>query len=340
MSILVTAPPSLRCRSESNEQNTSSADFVHCGRLLAHDGNALSGHGTIVAADQLLASVSGLKVQYSQLYMVEPYKSKYFPKVGDVVVGRITSVQKARWKVDVNYRMSAILHLNNVNLPGGELRRKGLEDEVAMTEHLVVGDMVTAEVQQIKAKGQLQLHTRNLKYGKLGQGILVKTAATVLYNNRPLTRGSYRKIALAYANESKLYVFPSLVKPQKEYMHELFGVGVIIGCNGSIWISAGMSSDPDGGYSQDIISAIPMVKRLSMVRVAACIRLLAKNLICIYDISIIAAYKSSLSFKIKDLARPEISALLIPKVKQLIFDEEKQREKEAANEKVGRHTLV
>ncbi|RCN32672.1 hypothetical protein ANCCAN_21518 [Ancylostoma caninum] len=309
MSILVTAPPPLRCRSEGNEQNTSSADFVHCGRLLAHDGNALSGHGTIVAADQLLASVSGLKVQYSQLYMVEPYKSKYFPKVGDVVVGRIISVQKARWKVDVNYRMSAILHLNNVNLPGGELRRKDLEDEVAMTEHLVVGDMVTAEVQQMKAKGQLQLHTRNLKYGKLGQGILVK-------------------------------VFPSLVKPQKEYMHELFGIGVIIGCNGSIWISAGMSSDPDGGYSQDIILAIPMDKRLSMVRVAACIRFLAKNLICIYDISIIAAYKSSLSFKIKDLARPEISALLIPKVKQLIFDEEKQREKEAANEKVGRHTLV
>ncbi|EYC07018.1 hypothetical protein Y032_0072g650 [Ancylostoma ceylanicum] len=198
MSILVTAPPPLRCRSDSSEQNTSSADFVHCGRLLAHDGNALSGHGTFVAADQLLASVSGSKVQYSQLYMVEPYKSKYFPKVGDVVVGRIISVQKARWKVDVNYRMSAILHLNNVNLPGGELRRKGLEDEVAMTEHLVVGDMVTAEVQQIKTKGQLQLHTRNLKYGKLGQGILVKLPSNVMNNyqenpDSPPRRRFYRE---------------------------------------------------------------------------------------------------------------------------------------------------
>lgn len=51
-----------------------------------------------------------------------------------------------------------------------------------------------------------------------------------------------------------LQVYPSLVKPQKEYIHDLFDVGVIVGCNGVIWVSSGISSDPDGGYSQDVIS--------------------------------------------------------------------------------------
>lgn len=43
-----------------------------------------------------------------------------------------------------------------------------------MVKHLSVGDLVSAEVQQIRMRGQVQLHTRNLKYGKLGQGIVVK----------------------------------------------------------------------------------------------------------------------------------------------------------------------
>ncbi|CAJ0609597.1 unnamed protein product [Cylicocyclus nassatus] len=280
MSIHVSSPP-LRhsCECDRNERALSRAESVHCGRLLSYDDNVLSGHGTVLVGSELLASVSGLKVQYSQLYMVEPYKSKYVPKVGDVVVGRIISVQKARWKVDVNYRIAAILHLNNVNLPGGELRRKGLEDEIAMSEHLVVGDLVSAEVQQIKARGQLQLHTRNLKYGKLGQGIFVK-------------------------------VLPSLIKPQKEYMHVLFGIGVTIGCNGVIWISPEMSADPDGGYGQDITLAVPLDKRLCMVRLAACIHMLSKSLICIYDVTISAAYKASMPYKLIDLYRMETHTII------------------------------
>ncbi|ETN74892.1 hypothetical protein NECAME_12659 [Necator americanus] len=303
MPILVAAPTSLRHQHIIVKEHyvESYMEFVNCGRVLSCDGSVLSGHGTIVSGGGLLATVSGLKVQYSQLHMVEPYKSKFIPKVGDVVVGRIVNVQKARWKVDVNYRIAAILQLNNVNLPGGELRRKGLEDEIAMSGHLVVGDVVSAEVQQVKSKGQLQLHTRNLKYGKLGQGILIK-------------------------------VFPNLIKPQKEYMHELLGIGVIIGCNGVVWISPDVSSDQYSGHSQDVTSVVPLEKRLSMARIAACIHLLSKCLICIYDTSIIAAYKASISFEIKDVGRPEISASLIRKVKQAIFVEEEHREIETQHE--------
>ncbi|KJH42234.1 hypothetical protein DICVIV_11786 [Dictyocaulus viviparus] len=218
--------------------------------------------------------------------------------------------------------MCAILHLNNVNLPGGELRRKGLEvnmklviyiceifliikDEVAMSEHLVVGDMVSAEVQQVRMRGQVYLHTRNLKYGKLGQGIMIK-------------------------------VFPSLVKPQKEYMHEMFGIGVIIGCNGMIWISSTLSSEANGGYSEDLTLVLPIEKRESMVRLAACIRMLAKSLICIYDVSILSAYSASINYQVKDLAHINVISLLIPKIVEIIAAEEKRRMEEKDREELAR----
>ena len=53
-----------------------------------------------------------------------------------MVVGRITEVQQKRWKVHINGRLDAVLQLSAINLSGGELRRKSLEDELKMREYL------------------------------------------------------------------------------------------------------------------------------------------------------------------------------------------------------------
>lgn len=72
-----------------------------------------------------------------------PSFSRYLGEVGDVVVGRITEVQQKRWKVDINSRLDSNLLLASVNLPGGEQRRKTLEDELVMREYLKEGDLVS-----------------------------------------------------------------------------------------------------------------------------------------------------------------------------------------------------
>lgn len=62
------------------------------------------------------------------------------------------------------------------------------------------------KVQQVHSDGALALHTRSLKYGKLGQGVLVK-------------------------------VSPSLVKRRKSHFHSLpCGCSIILGNNGYVWI--------------------------------------------------------------------------------------------------------
>ena len=44
------------------------------------------------------------------------------------------------------------------------LLRKTAEDELAMREYLMEGDLISAEVQMVRHDGAVDLHTRNLKY--------------------------------------------------------------------------------------------------------------------------------------------------------------------------------
>jgi len=75
--------------------------------------------------------------------------------------------------------------------------------------------VVQAEVQQFQHDGAASLHTRNLKFGKLRSGCLVE-------------------------------VSPSLVLRSKSQFHTLpFGVDIIFGLNGYIWMTPAKSRSDD-----------------------------------------------------------------------------------------------
>lgn len=101
---------------------------------------------------------------------VKALKTRYIGEAGDIVVGRITEVQRKRWKVETNSRLDSVLLFSSMNLPGGELKRRSAEDELAMTGFLQEGDLIGAEVQAVFYDGAVSLYTRSLKYGKLGRG--------------------------------------------------------------------------------------------------------------------------------------------------------------------------
>lgn len=56
----------------------------------------------------------------SKLIMVQPQKRLYKPEVGDVVIGRVISIEKKSWRCDINYNRDANLSLSSINLPQGE----------------------------------------------------------------------------------------------------------------------------------------------------------------------------------------------------------------------------
>ncbi|CAB3236905.1 unnamed protein product [Arctia plantaginis] len=265
----------------SVRSNNELPRFYTPGEVITGMQDFMRGHGTYAEDDSLKASVAGVMQKVNKLICIRPLKSRYVGEIGDVVVGRVLEVQQRRWKVETNSRLDSVLQLSSVNLPGGELRRRSVEDEQMMRKHLQEGDLISAEVQSVFSDGSLSLHTRSLKYGKLGQGALIK-------------------------------VFPSLIKRRKNHFHHLpCGLSVIIGNNGYIWISPPEHNNLTEGSSKDEIEngesqSVSRSDRETMARVKNCIAALVASKLMLDDTSIMFAYEESLKYDdVKDLLDPE-----------------------------------
>lgn len=266
--------------------------LVTPGDVITTDPGFMRGHGTYTQDEKLYASVAGTLERVNKLICVQPVKSRYVGEVGDVVVGRITEVIQKRWKVDTNTKLDSVLMLSSVNLPGGELRRKTVEDELMMRQYLSEGDLISAEVQSVYSDGALSLHTRSLKYGKLGQGTLVKVA-------------------------------PSLVKRRKTHFHNLpCGAGVILGNNGYIWISPTVNEETDntGGFVQNL-NPVNETDREVIARLRNCILGMTQHRMMLHDTSILYAYESSLSHPVKDILTPEVISEVVAMTQQRLDSE-------------------
>lgn len=197
--------------------DSSHATLVTPGQVLTlgegKDQGFLRGHGTFIASASspnttaLVATVAGEVERVNQLITVRPLKTRYIGEVGDIVVGRVVEVGKKLWKIDVNGHQHALLQLTSVNLPTGAQRRRTYEDQLEMRQILQEGDLISAEVQDIRQDGTIALHTRNLRYGKLENGQFVQVPS-------------------------------ALVKRLKQHMVTLAnGLELILGTNGYLWIT-------------------------------------------------------------------------------------------------------
>ncbi|XP_064027208.1 exosome complex component RRP4 isoform X3 [Pogoniulus pusillus] len=239
--------------------------LVAPGDTITTDTGYMRGHGTYVEEEKLIASVAGAVERVNKLVCVKALKTRYNGEVGDIVVGRITEVQQKRWKVETNSRLDSVLLLSSMNLPGGELRRRSAEDELAMRDYLQEGDLISAEVQSVFSDGAVSLHTRSLKYGKLGQGVLVQ-------------------------------VSPSLVKRQKTHFHDLpCGASVILGNNGFIWIypTPEQKDEEAGGFTTNL-EPVPLSDREVISRLRNCVVALVTEKLMLFDTSILYCYEASL----------------------------------------------
>mmetsp|Transcript_2453 Transcript_2453/g.4065 ORF Transcript_2453/g.4065 Transcript_2453/m.4065 type:complete len:315 (+) Transcript_2453:238-1182(+) len=202
------------------------------GEEIARGGGFLRGHGTYVEADieqeesdddegevldddameggrnnRLVASVAGVVMRVNKLISVRPVQSRYSGDIGDVVIGRIALVGNKQWRVDLGARQLGVLMLGSINLPGGALRRRTLEDQLQMRTLFQENDLVSAEVSSFYQHGGMAIHTRSMRYGRLENGVLVS-------------------------------VPPSLIKRLSQHFCSLpCGVDAIFGLNGRIWLT-------------------------------------------------------------------------------------------------------
>mmetsp|Transcript_17172 Transcript_17172/g.39666 ORF Transcript_17172/g.39666 Transcript_17172/m.39666 type:complete len:316 (-) Transcript_17172:203-1150(-) len=191
-----------------------------------HDEGFLRGHGTYVEhdsatqTDRLVASVCGIVHRVNKLITVVPYcLSMYRGNVGDLVVGRITSVGVSRWTVSLHEGCKdAGLPLSGVHLPGGAQRLRTAQDSRNMRLFLREGDLVCAEVHKVQqADGSLSLHTRSHRFTKLENGLLVKLP-------------------------------PALIPRRKNHSVSLVDdtIDALWGVNGNIWLQRKMQGEEKG----------------------------------------------------------------------------------------------
>ena len=142
-------------------------DLVIPGQILA-DEEYYSGRGTFKEHGKVCSSLIGLVSLRNKKIRVIPLKSKYVPKKGDVVIGKINDVRFSMWDVDINSPYSGIL-------PAFEVFGR---EKKELNKVYDVGDVLflrVVDVDEIK-KAKLGLKGRGM--GKFKGGIIVDIAPT------------------------------------------------------------------------------------------------------------------------------------------------------------------
>ena len=142
-------------------------DLVIPGQILSDD-EYHSGRGTFKENGKVCSSLMGLVSLRNKKIRVIPLKSKYVPKKGDVVIGKINDVRFSMWDVDINSPYSGIL-------PAFEVFGR---EKKELNKVYDVGDVLflrVVDVDEIK-KAKLGLKGRGM--GKFKGGIIVDIAPT------------------------------------------------------------------------------------------------------------------------------------------------------------------
>lgn len=136
------------------------------------------------------------------------------------------------------------------------------------------------------------MHTRSLKYGKLGQGVLVQLS-------------------------------PSLIKRQKTHFHNLpCGASMILGNNGYVWLYPTPEHlDEEAGGFYTSLEPVGLLDREVISRLRNCLLALSAYKVLLYDTSVLYCYESSVHHQVKDILKPEVMEEIVMLTQQKLLDQ-------------------
>lgn len=161
--------------------NSNNLKYVIPGESIIDDSQGfMAGQGTYICDNKIISSTFGYVNTIDKLINVVSSKLYYKPDQGDVFVGRITSIEKGLWKVNVNSKREGVLNIVNINLPKGEQRKRNQDDTLNMKNFFKENDLLSGEILSYNHDGAIHLQTRNMKYGRLKNGMLIKVNANLV----------------------------------------------------------------------------------------------------------------------------------------------------------------
>ncbi|MGC8581906.1 MAG: exosome complex RNA-binding protein Rrp4 [Thermoplasmata archaeon] len=207
--------------SEDSNEIKEKRVLVLPGELVG-DKSMKIGNGAYYVGNDIYSYYMGIKSIKNNYVNVIPLKSKYFPNVGDIVIGTISEVANSNWMVDINSIYPAFLHVNDVPWKIGKKE---------LTEFLKIGDLVLAEVSHVDETKHITISMTKMgkvEKKKIESGITITIPAS--------------KVPRVIGKSG------SMISMIKEYLN----CRIIVGNNGVIWI--------DGKNGDEISEAIHIIE--------------------------------------------------------------------------------
>ena len=142
-------------------------DLVVPGEVLAED-DCYAGRGTFKDDSKICSSVVGLVSIRNKKISVIPLQSKYIPKRGDVVIGKINDVRFSMWGLDINSPYSGLL-------PASEVFGK---EKRELEKVFNIGTILFLRVIDVDEVKKVKLGLKGRGLGKFKGGILVHITPT------------------------------------------------------------------------------------------------------------------------------------------------------------------
>jgi exosome complex component RRP4 len=139
------------------------------GELLA-EGDHLLGDNSFKVGTRIFSACIGIFEVDGNRVNVVPLKGGYFPRVGDLVGGRIVDVGLSGWTVDIRAPYEAMLPASETPGPRGPRRRD-------LSESFDVGDMVLSQVLAFDRTRDPLLTVKGPGLGKISTGRVVEISA-------------------------------------------------------------------------------------------------------------------------------------------------------------------
>ena len=176
-------------------------DLVVPGEILAED-DCHAGRGTFKDDNKICSSVVGLVSIRNKKITVIPLQSKYIPKRGDVVIGKINDIRFSMWGLDINSPYSGLL-------PASEVFGK---EKRELEKVFGIGTILFLRVIDVDEVKKVKLGLKGRSFGKFEDGILVYITPTKV----PRLIGKKGSIINMIKNKT--------------------GCDIVVGQNGVVWV--------------------------------------------------------------------------------------------------------
>lgn len=195
------------------------------GDLLA-EGTIRCGEGVIKRENFYYSTVVGLFQDKGDYIQVKSLKGKYFPRPGDLVIGKIVEVGLTNWLIDIGSPYFAVLLANNAT----EKKFDPVKDDARRI--FSIGDIILTKIVSFDRTRDPQVITNERGLGKLRGGRIIEIEAAHI----PRVIG-------------KKGTMINMVK-------RLTRTQIITGQNGRIWIQ--------GKKKEDELKAIESIKKIEL----------------------------------------------------------------------------